>query len=817
MFLRSSDFIRLPEGHIETEDSVSRAEWAIQTSPLNFGRLFALVLTAFALLWPMSQTFAAGHESQTFEEISDLYTQRVEPILAHRCAVCHGCTEAPCQLKLTSITGLRRGLTQGPLSSLREAFPTRLKDAPDTAAWRQRNFTPVVADEPTANAQQNRADSLLFHAITAGMNNNADTINTGKIRAYFNEDASYCPRSPATYSKFIAERPELGMPMGLPALSPQEYQTLVDWIDGGAQGPGPHAQVARATSRQPFVVAQWESFLNQSSAKDRLIARYIFEHVGAVHFHFKEGPREFFELIRSSTESPETPREIVTETVGNAIDGAFTYRFRKIDEIIVKKNHVVWDVSLADLQNLKQLFHSKEWDVPTDEKPSHSGNPFRDFHAIPPEIRARFMIGNSHMLIDQMVRGTVCLGTNATFAIRDHFWVMFLKPESDPSVQNPTLGLSDFILEDDGLKRLREIPTSLTRNTDYRDAFERQLRRLRPKGLGLDDIWLGDGNANARETIFRHQDIASVHTGWVGGRPLTAWVLSYSNFERLYYNLVANYRYWGSLSHRYNTWQAMRNIRVEGEELFTTMLPPRYRSTVRNTWSRGYPGLQRDADEERSELRGSRIQIMNDDDPVGDLLAQLDALFPRAPEELNDSLNLSLREGDKAPFTLNAESKLPSFAEFEAGLRSLTHRRDRSFPRVLPSVSFLRVRNENTGEMRVYTLVANRAYSSHESPIGQEQLRLKKEDNVSVFPGVVGSHPNIFFDITLASSAAFLNDLYQLRGDGWNAFKDKHAIARSSSRFWPFSDWLNDWYAKFDPVNSGYLDLINYDNGRGHL
>jgi len=35
--------------------------------------------------------------------LADQYLNEVKPILENRCVVCHGCYDAPCQLKLTSI------------------------------------------------------------------------------------------------------------------------------------------------------------------------------------------------------------------------------------------------------------------------------------------------------------------------------------------------------------------------------------------------------------------------------------------------------------------------------------------------------------------------------------------------------------------------------------------------------------------------------------------------------------------------------------------------------------------------------------------
>jgi hypothetical protein len=37
--------------------------------------------------------------------------------------------------------------------------------------------------------------------------------------------------------------------------------------------------------------------------------------------------------------------------------------------------------------------------------------------------------------------GPVCLGQTVTYAVKDHFWVYFVDPRYDPSVQDPKLGL----------------------------------------------------------------------------------------------------------------------------------------------------------------------------------------------------------------------------------------------------------------------------------------------------------------------------------------------------------------------------------------
>ena len=64
----------------------------------------------------------------------------VQPILERRCVLCHGCYDAPCQLKLTAWEGVARGATSNLVydgARLLAASPTRLfEDADRASAWR---------------------------------------------------------------------------------------------------------------------------------------------------------------------------------------------------------------------------------------------------------------------------------------------------------------------------------------------------------------------------------------------------------------------------------------------------------------------------------------------------------------------------------------------------------------------------------------------------------------------------------------------------------------------------------------------------------
>ena len=72
-------------------------------------------------------------------------------------------------------------------------------------------------------------------------------------------------------------------------------------------------------------------------------------------------------------------------------------------------------------------------------------------------------------------------------------------------------------------------------------------------------------------TIFRHGTSATVVEGAQGRIPPTMWFMTYSGIERLYYNLATQFKYWGALKHRTETWMFMSRLRHEYEENFINL------------------------------------------------------------------------------------------------------------------------------------------------------------------------------------------------------------------------------------------------------
>lgn len=93
------------------------------------------------------------------------FSQSVQPILESRSVVCHGCYDAPCQLKLSSAQGIERGISNQLVydgARLLAEKPNRLFiDGQNTQDWRERGFSPVL-NERMQTEEANLAGSVLY-------------------------------------------------------------------------------------------------------------------------------------------------------------------------------------------------------------------------------------------------------------------------------------------------------------------------------------------------------------------------------------------------------------------------------------------------------------------------------------------------------------------------------------------------------------------------------------------------------------------------------------------------------------------------------
>jgi len=851
------------------------------------------------------------------------YLKDVQPILDQRCVACHGCYEGPCQFNAQTYEGVRRGFSPIPLYSgkrVPKTSPTRMVDGKTLADWRNKEFYPVVAaddEELPENQKTFFASGLMYRLLEQGSSNEAGKFSladAAKLQGLYEKDERQClanasqmdrhfskanPYKVMSFDKYLADYKQGGMPFGLPRIASAQSEVLNRWLGQGAPGPSAEEQKVLSASKQPEAVAKWEAFFNGDSAQQRQTARYIYEHIFSATLHL-DG--EYFELVRSRTKAPEAIDEIVTKTPIQApgVDRVY-YRMRKITHALVHKTANIWHLSDTKLEHLKTQFGG-EWSKNPIQPPTYtSNNMFKYFEQIPAAVRSTFLQENSRIIVGAMVQGTVCIGSRATYAIADHFWAWFLKPDMDPSVQNPTLGLDsisklgtapqpwepdtlagkavlklaqsldlsnrknvqrvarDFRLalkflrfnkSEDGdsalvdlivqlkgygmqaaeiLGALHHFIESTDANQEYQAAFELELRKLLAangkQGLSLNDLWKGDGdpnfpkgNPNAWLSITRHEKSATVQFGPEGGYPQSIWVMSYSNFERLYYNLVAHFEVWESIAHKLATWRHMQYVRLEGEDLAISLMPIHQRATVRHWFTNGIGGIANGLffPLQSTERMGSLLHPIPARPSGEPSLAGRDAVTTR-----NNFLHELERRyksiGEAGQY--GAELVTADQIAFEKSLKALQNRNQikkesEVFAQYLPNISYVAVQGPNQ-QAWAYTLLANRGYKSHTIVILENPEKDPRHDTLSVYRGMVGGYPHLFLSVSEKNLGQFATDIAAIRGpQSWTAFRQKYAVARNQEAIWTFFDWFQAWkknpHPGVNPSEQGISDLSQY-------
>jgi len=732
---------------------------------------------------------------------NDHYLSQVQPIFNARCIACHGCLNSPCLLKLTCYEGLARGAR--PVNPdgvhLFPERPVRLNDEPSTEAWRKRGFFSVVAED--APEEKRLAESILYRMIMAGYAHNQGEFALEPVADVHANNEKHVCASGGQIEQWLANNPAAGMPFALPALNATEIQTLTDWIKDGAPGPTEEAQAALHYISQPAVIQQWETFLNQDDPRAPLVARYVYEHTFLATYHFVEMPDAYFRLVRSATPPGEPIEEIVTS---RPFDDPFLnrevkqvyYRLQKVTEARAQKSFFIWELDDDARERLDEIFFQPKWPGDGLLAPGYdSHNPFEVFQAIPAKQRATFLYENSKLIVSGMIQGPVCVGNLATYAIKDYFWAYFVKPESDPSVLNPELGLKrweDFMsFKDSG-------------NAIYEQAYEKTLYQYKPDGYSVSDIWDGDReNPNAWLTILRNETNATVVHGRKGGIPPTFWLVDFSGLERLYYSLVADYTYWGSTKEKLQTWTFMGFLRQEFEDNFLRLLPPDKRAYYRNKWTQGigqellftmpFPG------------EDAPTAVKDDDkDPLSHVLAQIQARLGQQVSGPPDPLNPAQTRD-----TVELPDAITNKTEWEKAIAGLTMRTEQSFTPFLPSLTYLRVKDGD--QSWVYTIVANRSYAFNDVVFDENGAAQPKLDTMSVYRGLIGDFPNLFVEVELKDALPMLKALTLVKTEEeWSQWKSNYATLRNEAGFWAAFDWFTQWNFANRQPDAGHYDLTYY-------
>jgi hypothetical protein len=720
---------------------------------------------------------------------SKFYLSKVQPIFNNRCVVCHACIEAPCSLYLQSYDGVRRGARSDSklLSSVFSNQPVRLKDGSSLEDWKKKGFSKVANFDGSVDDFKN---NFLFRYIEQAANQNVGAFDYRAAEKYL-DNGKVCPSEAKMLGVHFEAHPYVGMPYALPALSTTQTEIIRKWAQEGSRGPSERAKIELETPFNPEPIVEWESFLNEGSLKTKLSARFIYEHIFTAHIHFERTPdNEFFEIIRSRTHYPNPPIEIVTERpFDDPKVETFYYRFKKVTQTIVRKTHVTLELDNKDLVRWKKSFIDAEWgDSNILPVGYESKNPFEYFKQIPAKARYSFMLDKSYTLVNAMIRGSVCTGKRATYAIRDHFWVLFLDPDSDPSVKEPEIGEREWL--------------PLSTSKEDRDNLIKKLLKADSNkfSYSTDMIWKGNSdNPNALLTIFRHELSATVNRGLLGKLPDTIWVVNFSNLERIYYNLVVEFMSWGSAAHQYSTWRAMTYHRQEAEERFLMFFPPEQRTGIRNRWKEGLSEYANILLAMKS-TKESPEQEEKNSYPVRSLMTKIISEMPKKVIENPNPYYL------KTTNDYQPSDSIDSIEKWEQELKLVSTMSRHKFAQYLPNITYLKIDNE------AYSILSNRAFKFNDMILGVNLAYDAQYDTISILKGLIGDRPELFIELSLSDSSLFLKRLLAVNSaSDWMELKKRYAVRRNDSKIWTDLDWFHNYDKTTDQLESGVIDMNQYD------
>jgi len=726
---------------------------------------------------------------------ADASWREAETVFQRRCVVCHGCYDAPCQLKLDAYSGAARGASTERVyepARLLAARPTRLDiDAHLTSEWRALKFHPVLPEAPNADATRSvlwrMLDLKRAHPLTPEVDiERTFTLDLDRQETCVKADA---------FDAYASDHPQWGMPYALPGISVAEQLAIEKWLAQGAPAPG----VAPLPKALHESIADWEAYLNEPTPKRRLIARYVYEHLFLASLYFKDtDDTHFFRLVRSRSPHGFPVDEIATRRpFENPGDAQFFYRFVRRDGARLNKTHMPYPLGPQRLARYRELFDAP--DYPVTEQPSYdlhvSSNPFRSFKQLPKSARYRFLLDDAEFFMMGFIKGPVCRGQVALNVIQERFWISFLDPDSRFSTE-----LAEQLTD---LQTQFEMPAQAGSNTlplhwfkeaeqhsHYVQARNALWEKAHAEGIKLDlrQIWDGGGqNSHAALTVFRHFDSATVVRGFVGGPPKTAWVVDYPMFERIHYLLVAGFDVFGNVGHQIMTRLYMDFLRMEGEANYLAFVPSKRRVELTQDW---YQDLPQDALQRvLAELAGSKLEPdikYRSQDPELELDARLEQQLRPVLDRTYPALDAT------AP-----GHELSALAQL------------RGTPATsLPELSFLELETDaTTGKAVYFTILRDSAHSNVAHLFNEDQRRVESNDRLNVVPGFLGAYPNALFHVRAGELGNFVAQLSALHNAAdYRALRTRFGVLRSSPDFWTISDRIHIAARAAQPLTSGLFD-----------
>lgn len=731
---------------------------------------------------------------------SALSTQ-AQTILDNRCVVCHACYDAPCQLKLNSIEGIDRGANKTPIYNayrLLANTPSHFfEDGEGRDEWRKQEFFPVL-NERIQDKDTNLDLSVMYQMLT--LKNENPNPSTALLPDVFDLKLvrnQYCPKI-EEFADFKSEHPLWGMPYGLPAIPEKEFSVVKQWLEEGAQIP---LRPALSNALQ-LQIQRWEALLNGSTLKDRLVARYLYEHLYLADLYFDEiKEQQFFRVVRSYTPPGQAIKVMPSRRPYDApLNPLFYYRIKPIYSSIVAKTHMPYALNTQRYQLWQQLFYLPTYPVTT--LPSYdiatSSNPFITFEQIPMRSRYKFLLEEAQFSIMNFIKGPVCRGQVALSVINDHFWVVFVNPdlkvidaEEQFLRENKDLLQFPAYWESNGkpwnwLTLAKNQKVYMERRTQFmNEHLNKDVR------MDINVVWDGYGkNPNAALSIFRHFDSATVVKGFAGNNPQTAWLITYPLLERIHYLLVAGFDVNGNIVHQLLTRLYMDFLRMEGEANFLSLLPKQTRLEVQSQW---YEGASSDVHDYFDVLVNQLAVDSKIPYVTNDPKKELFSLLAKHTHAKRYPLNFN-QPNLKA---ISALAKLNSMQGYNVSF--------------LAQTSIIEV--QVAGKSYWYSLLHHNVYQNKTRLLTEAKARSPEKDSVLLTEQIISAYPNAFFSIKANQVADFITKIQQLSSEkDYQLLKDQCGVRRTDLGFWLYSDRLHQYFKSTSGIEYGLLDYNRLEN-----
>jgi hypothetical protein len=733
------------------------------------------------------------------------YYSKIQPIFDSKCVACHSCYNSPCQLNLTNREGLGRGANKinvYDFPMFKANSPTRLTiDAHTSKEWKTKKFYSVI--------NQDSKKSILNYVINKS---NEDFLKS---------DLDYNAESSRTCMNSLDEidlksdfaKTKLKMPYGFPSLNKNEIKIINKYSSQEIDSFNPFDYENNIINSKYLIknIKNWENFLNQKSLKSQISSRYFYEHLFLANIFFEDQPNVFFRLVRSKSKDGSVD-EIATVYPFDNPKGKFFYRLRPVTQTLVHKSFIPFEFSDLKLKKWKKDFIDSKWVLNPTQMPkfgSEGSNPFVTFESIPVKARYQFFLDESAYHVMTFIKGPVCRGPTALNVINDHFWVLFMDPESDALVKSVELYNNVKDKMTFPAKEMNDFTPMVDFRAGYWNGVKLKFNFYAKQNteLNIDSLWSGDKtNSNSSLTVFRHFDSATVLRGLNGQTPKTVWVLDYQVFESIYYNLTAGYNVFGPILHQLNSRLFMDISRIASEDLFLSFLPKEQRLKTRTAWNKPTPNKKESIMKSLTDFISGDIskKISKEYPYLGSGIATKYTNKDFDKEKLLSLIKKDLLSAEQANVYVEQYQAKNNFIESKIKLIK------KEVIKYLPDTILIKYLGSDSG---VYTLINNNGHYNVSMILYEDARRDHSIDYLTVLPGIATSYVNLFMELNESTLESFVGDLNQsLSNQKVLEVLKKYGVSRKNLKFWDIYDDFSKHTYSAVSHEQGQLDLNRYEN-----